>query len=278
MDHAFLRFPGFKDKALTLSYDDGVVQDERLIEIMTRYGLKGTFNLNSELFADRPQGRRLTKEQALALYIPSGNEVAVHGARHLSLAETDSGVGTYEIISDRKNLETMFGCVVKGMAYANGSYNDSVVETVRVCGIAYARTTVSTGDFRIPDDWLRMPATCHHRDARLMEYAEKFLTPADPGAYFWRQTPRLFYLWGHSYEFDDNDNWDVIQRFAARVGNRDDVWYATNGEIYEYVEAYRRLDFAADFTKVYNPSAKDVYIRHFGGNAVIPAGRTVELT
>lgn len=78
MDHAFLRFPGFKDKALTLSYDDGVVQDERLIEIMTRYGLKGTFNLNSELFADRPQGRRLTKEQALALYIPSGNEVAVH--------------------------------------------------------------------------------------------------------------------------------------------------------------------------------------------------------
>lgn len=171
----------------------------------------------------------------------------------------------------------MFGCVVKGMAYANGSYNDSVVETVRVCGIVYARTTVSTGDFRIPDDWLRMPATCHHRDARLMEYAEKFLTPADPGAYFWRQTPRLFYLWGHSYEFDDNDNWDVIQRFAARVGNRDDVWYATNGEIYEYVEAYRRLDFAADFTKVYNPSAKDVYIRHFGGNAVIPAGRTVQL-
>ena len=61
------------------------------------------------------------------------------------------------------------------------------------------------------------------------------------------------------------------------MGNRDDVWYATNGEIYEYVEAYRRLDFAADFTKVYNPSAKDVYIRHFGGNAVIPAGRTVQL-
>ena len=38
-----------KNKALTFSYDDGVTQDKRLIEIFNKYGLKATFNLNSEL-------------------------------------------------------------------------------------------------------------------------------------------------------------------------------------------------------------------------------------
>ena len=41
----FMRFPGGKKKALTLSYDDGVEQDIRLIDIMKKNGLKGTFNL-----------------------------------------------------------------------------------------------------------------------------------------------------------------------------------------------------------------------------------------
>ena len=40
-------FNGMK-KALTFSYDDGVTQDIRLIEIFNKYNLKATFNLNPE--------------------------------------------------------------------------------------------------------------------------------------------------------------------------------------------------------------------------------------
>ena len=36
-----------KKKAVTFSYDDGVTQDRRLVELLNRYGLKATFNLNS---------------------------------------------------------------------------------------------------------------------------------------------------------------------------------------------------------------------------------------
>lgn len=39
-----------KTKAITFSFDDGVEQDIRLIEMFDRYGLKGTFNLNSGSF------------------------------------------------------------------------------------------------------------------------------------------------------------------------------------------------------------------------------------
>ena len=37
------------NKAITFSYDDGVTQDVRLIEIFNKYNIKATFNLNLEL-------------------------------------------------------------------------------------------------------------------------------------------------------------------------------------------------------------------------------------
>ena len=40
----YVCFPEGKAKALTMSYDDGKIQDERLVSIFNRYGIRGTFN------------------------------------------------------------------------------------------------------------------------------------------------------------------------------------------------------------------------------------------
>lgn len=56
-----------------------------------------------------------------------------------------------------------------------------------------------------------------------MDLADAFLAPGED--------LRLFYVWGHSYEFDVDRSWARMEDFCARVGRRDDVWYATNGEI-----------------------------------------------
>jgi len=253
-----------------------VVYDRKLIEIMSKNGLKGTFNINSGLFAAQSGGRRLTAEEAIALYTSTGNEAAVHGYRHLSLAEVDPAMAANDVLFDRIQLEKMLGGPVRGMAYANGSYSDSVVDILRTCGIVYSRTTVSTEKFDLPNDWLRLPATCHHNNPRLMELARQFIEAPD-GRYFWSQVPRLFYLWGHSYEFNDNDNWHIIEEFASYIGNRDDVWYATNMEIYDYVKAYEALQFAADGSFVYNPGIQDLYICYMGKEHIIPSGRVVSL-
>ena len=274
-----LRFPGFKSKALTLSYDDGVAQDKRLLSIMVKYGLKGTFNINSGLFGKEPtiDKGRMTAEEVIQLYAGTGNEVAVHGYKHLSLAEVDGALAANDVIEDRKNLEKMFGKIIKGMAYANGSYNDEVVQLLKTCGISYSRTTISTEKFDLPIDWLRLPATCHHANPKLMELAKEFVE-GEESAYFWARKPKLFYLWGHSYEFDaQGQSWDIIENFAAYVGNREDIWYATNGEIYEYVQAFDRLQFSADGMTVFNPSALDVYIDSLSGQFKIPAGQMVAL-
>ena len=98
----------------------------------------------------------------------------------------------------------------------------------------------------------------------------------DP-SYPWARRSKLFYLWGHSYEFNDNDNWEVIEKFAEYMGGREDIWYATNGEIYAYVQAFDRLEFSADGNFVRNPSTIDVYLDYYGREVIAKAGETTEV-
>lgn len=274
--YVWLRYPGFRDKAVTLTYDDGTSSDRKLIEIMSRYGLKGTFNINAGKMAAEPGGYALTMEEAVELYTSSGNEVAAHGYCHQWLTEMETPMMVYEVLQDRITLEKAFGIPVRGFAYAYGAVDDTVVEIMRQCGYVYARTTAEAGNFNIPTDWLRMPITCRHRDPRLMELTKNFLE-GPPGAYHWIQTPRLFTLMGHSIEFVKDNNWNIIEEFGAYVGSRDDVWYATNREVYDYVKSFENLQFAADGSFVYNPGREDVYICFKGVNHMIPSGETVRL-
>ena len=271
--YTFLRFPEFRRKAVTLSYDDGVREDKRLVEILNKNGLKGTFNINSELFATY---RRMTKEEIVELFADSPHEIAIHGARHLSLPDVDEAVATRDVITDRENLEKQFGRIIKGMAYANGATNDQTVQILKNCGINYARTGVATEDFRLPEEWLRMPTTCHHNHPRLMELAKQFIEAEEIG-YYWSNKPMLFYLWGHSYEFADYNNWEVIEEFAEYVGNRQDIWYATNGEICDYVQAYTRLEYSADGQIIHNPTDKDIYLCYYQKNVLVPAAKTIRV-
>ena len=256
-----MRYPGGAGKALTLSYDDGVEQDIKLIEILNKHGIKATFNLNSgsyaaedKVYAPGTIHRRMSKSKVTEVYTNSGHEVAVHAYTHPWLETLPASEVAYEILEDRKTLEAQFGGIIRGMAYPYGTYSDTVVDVLKNAGILYARTVVSTKKFDIPSDWLRLPATCHHNDPALMTLAEKFVKlKADK--------PSLFYLWGHSYEFEANDNWNVIEEFCEYIGGKEDIWYATNIEIFEYIEAYNQLVWSADMCTVKNPTATTIWFK-----------------
>ncbi|MDD2302469.1 MAG: polysaccharide deacetylase family protein [Eubacteriales bacterium] len=263
---------------MTLSYDDGVDQDERLLEIMAGFGLKGTFNLNGSLLCEvepvYPAGqvhRRVSRSKALRLFKDSGQEVALHSATHPHLERLPVGMIAHEMMMDRLTLEGLFGCIIRGMAYPFGTYSDEVVDVLRTLGLVYARTVESSRGFVIPRDWLRLRPTCHHDDPELMALLHRFLA-ADTG-----DEPRLFYLWGHSYEFEQHGNWDVIERFAQAAGGRPDVWYATNIEVYDYVWAYRQLRFSADGLIVHNPTAVTIWLKAEGQELVLTSGETLRI-
>lgn len=279
MTTRFFRFPGGKAKAVTLSYDDGVEQDLRLVSIMRQHGLKGTFNINAGLFAPEgtvfPKGRvhrRMTRNQILTAYPEDVCEVACHGYTHPFLDRCDSAVACAEIIDDRRGLEELFGRPIHGMAYPFGTTSDTVVDVCRLAGIYYSRTTVSTEKFEMPTDWLRLPATCHHNNPRLMELCDLFLNKEV------KHGSQLFYLWGHSYEFESDNNWEVIEAFAQKMGGRDEIWYATNMEIYLAQRDFEQLESTADGRAVYNPTVRPVWFANrYGKCFMVPPEETIHI-
>lgn len=120
-----------KLKAVTFSYDDGVSQDVRLIALLDKYGLKATFNLNSELFGaccnltvkgETVTHNILSAEESKKLY--TGHEVAVHTLTHPNLTTLPDEEVIRQVKTDRENLSELFGYEVYGMAYPCGGVNN----------------------------------------------------------------------------------------------------------------------------------------------------------
>ena len=46
------------------------------------------------------------------------------------------------------------------------------------------------------------------------------------------ETPKIFYIWGHSYEMDYGaDYWVKLEEFFKLISNKDDIFYGTNKEV-----------------------------------------------
>ncbi len=225
-----------KMKALTFSYDDGVTQDRRLIAILNRYGLRATFNINSGLFGvahafyDEEKDVTFPHVTLRASEIPrvyAGHEVAAHTRTHPALCKLDDESVRAEIVDDCKALSEIVGYEIRGMAYPGGSeYVDArSVEIARRCGVGYARNTTSSHTFDLPKDPLWLCPTVRHGEWDVMtELAERFLAMKP-------ETPQLFYIWGHAYEFDRDDEWEKFEAFCAHISGRDDIFYGTNAQV-----------------------------------------------
>lgn len=271
-------FAGGKKKAFTLSYDDGVSQDVRLIALLKKYGLQCTFNLNSGLMGNRDWLRqpgidvshyKLKREEIAEVY--GGFELAVHTMTHPDLTRVPSSMTAYEVMENKKDLEAITRSPVCGMAYPFGACSGRVIETLKQCGISYARTTASTHGFLLPKDYLEWNPTCHHEDPDLPALTEAFLQKSPDGA---SPEPALFYVWGHSYEFDAHGQWEMIENFFRRVSGNPDVWYASNGEIRAYMGAVESLVYSATGDYIMNPSALDVWMQIDGKPYCIGGGKT----
>jgi peptidoglycan/xylan/chitin deacetylase (PgdA/CDA1 family) len=260
-----MTFPEGKHKVLTMSYDDGTGADRKLVRIFNQNGIRGSFHINSGLLGIED---RIPKEEAAQLY--EGHEISTHSVTHPTIARSPKEQIIEEIIEDRKSLEKIAGYTVRGFSYPNGSYNALIKVMLPFLGIEYARTVHSTGVFSIPDDFLEWNPTCHHNQ-NLMKLAEDFAGLQK------KQYLYMMYVWGHSYEFNNDQNWDLIENFCEFIGNRNDIWYATNIEIVDYIKAFQNLKFSADSHFVYNPSAISVWLSVDNNIVEVKAGKQIDL-
>ncbi|MBE6665623.1 MAG: polysaccharide deacetylase [Ruminococcaceae bacterium] len=224
-----------KKKALTFSFDDGVTQDKKLIEILNRYGLKATFNLNSGFFGRNGELIRngvpvrhdkIPKEEIPSVY--AGHEIAVHTKTHPFLPNLPDAQIIEEITEDHETLSELIGYKVKGMAYPCGGANhDARVEKLvrEQTPCQYARTIASTGGFSLPSDPYAWNPTVYFIDTDLMfALGERFLALKS-------DEPLLFYIWGHAYELDAWDFWERFEEFCKKISGKGDIFYGTNREV-----------------------------------------------
>ena len=226
-----------KMKAITFSFDDGVTQDIKLVELMNKYGLKGTFNLNSERFGrkgntyiarDGVTVKRdiIDKETVPELY--KGHEVAVHTLTHPILPSLDEAEIIHQVEQDRLNLSELVGYEVVGMAYPGGGVNndDRVAEIIKNhTGVKFSRTTTSNAKFDLQDYLLRFNPTTSYGDFdHVRELADEFFSLKT-------ETPKIFYIWGHSYEMDEENKWGKLEELFKYISGREDVFYGTNKEV-----------------------------------------------
>lgn len=251
MNIRFNCFPGGAFKALTMSYDDGTVHDKRLVSIMNTYGIKGTFHLNSGLLGNHGY---VSKKEVPSLY--AGHEISVHTVSHPFLDQIPREAVLHEVLEDRRALEHLSGYPVRGMSYPYGNFSREITELLPPLGMEYSRTVHSTGTFGMPQHPSEWNPTCHHH--AMLKTGELFISLTNDMP--WKTRLSLLYVWGHSYEFENQGNWDEMESFGRMMSSQKDIWFATNIEIIDYQKAMGRLQFSVDRTLVRNPSSVSVWI------------------
>ena len=193
----------------------------------------------------------------------------------------------FVILSIEVTLEDSVCCTINIFAaeiryfvrfFENGSSLETVKRYLSDLGIAYSRTLAGDNDlFRLPESWYEWMPTAHHNNPKILEWIDKFVALDTENGYISTRGARLFYIWGHAFEFDGNNNWEHLEAICEKLSGREDTWYATNIEIYDYVTAYNSLVWSANGRKVYNPTLKTIWFNEGGRGYKVESGETVTL-
>lgn len=228
-----------KMKLFTVSFDDGLEQDKKLISLMKKYGIKGTFNLNSGLFGNHTEiirvkdlgfmeitdtakfpaklfphvhHHRIPEDEIRQVY--EGFEIACHGKNHRDMSGLKKDEIAYEIGKDRSILEELLGYSIKGFALPFGRWNEETKRYLQKNDFAYCRNVKSSNRFElILEDGILTP-TCWHAAKNAEILLDNFLKKEDDGK------KEVFFMWGHGYEFDygtGNCSWRRIESMFDKV-------------------------------------------------------------
>lgn len=223
-------------KAITFSYDDGTTQDIRLIELMNKYGLKSTFNINSELLGQKGilsrNGERIAHYKIHpedVKFVYDGHEVAAHTLTHPNVTKLEESEVIRQVEQDRLNLSELVGYEVVGMAYPCGGVNndDRVAKIIKEnTGIKYSRTITENFSFDPQSNLYRFnPTVLHIHFDKLMQLGEEFIELET-------DTPKIFYIWGHAFEMDYGPHhWAKLEEFFKLISGKNDIFYGTNKDV-----------------------------------------------
>ena len=238
-------YPYGKKKAFNVTYDDGVLQDVRFVELLNKYKLKGTFNLNSLLMKNEFQWthncglvvKRLKVDDVVSLY--NGHEVASHTKSHPFMEELSKEEVMHELSEDKANLEEIFGYEIKGFAVPFHYYSELIAECVKECGFEYGRISEESLSFVPQKDYYNWKATIFHSIDKLDNMINEFAET--------NQELALFQIVGHSYDLDVDKRWEHMENIFKLISENNDILPMTTIEIVEYFKAMENVEITDEY-------------------------------
>ena len=266
-------YPYGKKKAFNVTYDDGVLQDVRFVQLLNRYGLCGTFNLNSGLAENGFEWmhecglvvKRLRTDALVALY--DGHEVASHTLTHPYMDNLSRDKIMYELARDRANLEKLFCREVRGFAVPFNYYSDLIAACVKECGFTYARISEESHSFCPPDDFYHWRATVFHCCDEVEELLQRYIATDEELA--------LFQIVGHTYDLEVADEWAHMERICALISCQEDVLPMTTIGLADYLGAMRAAEITAEHIR--NNSGSSLWFDIDGNVREVKPGGTFPL-
>ena len=233
-------YPGGKRKAFNITYDDGVMQDGRFVVLLNRFGLKGTFNLNSQLMEEEfawihPCGmevKRLGFGEIQGLY--NGHEIASHTLTHPYMHNLPEFEIMRQLGEDKRRLESLFEREIFGFAVPFDYYSDLIARSAEICGFEYARMSDVSLSYTPCTDWYHWKTGVYHIMPELIPFVDGFLET--------NQELAVCQIVGHSYDLDTENLWETMEEICAAVAAQEDVWPCTNLELVRYLKAMTQFN------------------------------------
>lgn len=203
-------------KIFVLSFDDGTIYDRRFVQLLQKYNVPCTFNLNSGLddfvwyYEDRHPIRRFQLEETKDVY--RDFEIASHSSHHFYLTSLSDEDLDREIAEDCAALKRIFGVEELGFAVPFTSCGEREVEIIKP-HVRYIRHSAAQKDFSLPRDAYHINISGMYDDPdikdRIRAFAECDLETA------------LFVLCGHSYEFEVLNHWEYMEELLQYIKSFD---------------------------------------------------------
>ena len=198
-------------KYFIFSIDDGTIYDKKVLEIFNRYGIKGTFNLNSGLdgfiwyLNGRPIERLYLKENP---HLYDGHEVASHTLTHPHLTMCPGEIIVKEVGEDITNLETIFDRDVYTFAFPFHDSDDRCVDIIKhLHNIKVIRHSEEDKSFKFPQDLLHVKITSLDINEALW-LVDQFIEDDEA---------ELFTFVSHGYDFEVNQTYDKLEELCQKV-------------------------------------------------------------
>lgn len=222
------KYPNSCLKAVTFSFDDGINNDIKVVELLNKYGLKATFNINTgkanhddKWYFEEKEVYHLTMDEMKILY--KGHEVASHSYSHPHIEKLTHEQKCEEIKKDIKNIETCFNQKVKGFISPYGVRDDDLFLAMKENNIKFGRGVTSTHSFDIPSNLLDYQPSLRMFEKDFDKVIDEFinLKPIKK---------QVLFIWTHSYEINTNERWTEFENLLKKLSQQEDIYFSTNSE------------------------------------------------